>query len=84
MKAFKGSGLKIPDDISIIGIDNITLTEIVSPTLTTIELDRYKIGKTAMELFLNRIDNKKLLKQKKIFKTKLIIRESTLQKRKDD
>jgi len=77
MKAFKAGGIKIPDDISIIGLDNIALTEIVSPALTTIELERYKIGSTAMELLLNRINDKKLPKQMRIFKTKLIVRESS-------
>ncbi len=77
MKAFKANGIEVPDDISVIGLDNIKLTEIVSPTLTTIGLERYKIGKVAMELLLNRIKNKKLSKQTCIFKTKLIIREST-------
>ena len=77
MKAFQASGIKIPDDISIIGLDNIALTEIVSPTLTTIELERYRIGRIAMELLLNRIRNKKLPKQTCVFKTKLIVRKST-------
>lgn len=81
MKAFKAGGIKIPDDISIIGLDNIALTEIVSPALTTIELERYKIGSTAMGLLLNRIKDKKLPKQTGIFKTKLIIRESTSKSR---
>lgn len=77
MKVFKNNGVKIPDDISIIGLDNITLTEIVSPTLTTINLDRYEIGKAAMELLLNRIKNKDIPKQTRFFKTKLVLREST-------
>ena len=77
MKAFKASDIKVPDDMSIIGLDNIALTEIVSPTLTTIELERYRIGKTSMEMLLNRIKDKKLPKQTRIFKTKLIVREST-------
>jgi len=81
MKSFKTSGIKIPDYISIIGLDNISLTEIVSPTLTTIGLERYKIGKTAMELLLNRIKDKNLPKQTYIFKTKLIVRESTSKSR---
>jgi LacI family transcriptional regulator len=84
MKAFKAGGIKVPDDISIIGLDNIALTEIVSPTLTTIELERYRIGKTSMELLLNRIKDKKLPKQICIFKTKLIVRESTSKRRKDN
>lgn len=82
MKAFKANGIKVPDDISIIGLDNIALTEIISPALTTIELERYRIGKTAMELLLNRIKDKKLPKQTCIFKTRLIVRESTSQRRK--
>ena len=84
MKAFKAGSIKIPEDISIIGLDNIALTEIVSPALTTIELERYKIGSTAMELLLNRINDKNLPKQTRIFKTKLIVRESTSEIKKND
>jgi len=84
MKAFQASDIKVPDDISIVGLDNIALTEIVSPTLTSIELERYRIGQTAMELLLNRIRNKKLPKQTCIFKTRLIVRESTAQRRKNN
>ncbi len=81
MKAFQINGVKIPDGISIIGLDNIALTEIVTPALTTIELERYRIGKTAMELLLNRIKDKELPKQTCTFKTKLIIRESTSERK---
>ncbi|MDD3818273.1 MAG: LacI family DNA-binding transcriptional regulator [Actinomycetota bacterium] len=83
MKAFQSGGIKIPDDISIIGLDNIALTEIVSPELTTIELERYEIGKTAMEMLLNRIKDEKLPRQICTFKTKLIVRESTAESKKN-
>lgn len=83
MKAFQKAGVKIPEDISIVGLDNIALTEIVSPALTTIELERYKIGRTAMELLLNRIKDKELPKQICVFKTRLIIRESTAKSKKN-
>lgn len=77
MKAFGVAGIKIPEDISVIGLDNIMLTKIVSPALTTIGLERYKIGRKAMEFLLGRIKDKNLPKQTGIFKTKLIIRKST-------
>ncbi len=77
MKAFGVAGIKIPEDISVIGLDNIMLTKIVSPALTTIGLERYKIGRTAMEFLLRRIKDKNLPKQTSIFKTKLIVRKST-------
>lgn len=76
MQAFIDSGLRIPADISLIGLDNIKLTEILKPHLTTIELERYKIGKTLMNILLNRINDKDLPIQKIVFKTRLIIRES--------
>ena len=84
MKTFETNGIKVPDDMSVIGLDNIMLTEIVSPSLTTIELERYRIGKVAMKMLLNRIKDKELPKQTCIFKTKLIVRESTSQRRKND
>jgi DNA-binding LacI/PurR family transcriptional regulator len=77
MKTLKADGVSIPDKISIIGLDNIMLSEIVTPSLTTIALERYLIGKLAAELLINRIKNKKIPKQIKYFVTKLIIREST-------
>ncbi len=77
MKAFGVAGIKIPEDISVIGLDNIMLTKIVSPALTTIGLERYKIGRMAMEFLLKRIKDKNLPRQTCIFKTKLIVRKST-------
>jgi DNA-binding LacI/PurR family transcriptional regulator len=77
MKFLAIEGLKIPEDVSIIGFDNIRFTEVVTPTLTTIALERYEIGKAAMELMIKRINNKILPKQTIVFKSKLIIRDST-------
>jgi len=77
LQTLKDNGIKIPDDMSIIGADNIELTRIVTPKLTTIKLERYKMGRAAMELMLKRIKNKKTSRQIREFKTKLTIRDST-------
>jgi len=77
MKTLQADGIKIPDRVSIIGLDNIVLSEIVSPPLSTIALERYLIGKSAVELLLNRIKNKDIPKQTRYFSTQLIVREST-------
>jgi LacI family transcriptional regulator len=82
MKGLRLAGIKVPEDVSVIGLDNIALTKIVSPMLTTIELERYKIGKTAMEFLLKRIKEKDLPRQTIILKTKLIVRESTSEAKK--
>jgi len=77
MKGLRLAGIKVPEDVSVIGLDNIALTKIVSPMLTTIEIERYRIGKTAMEFLLKRIKEKDLPRQTVILKTKLIVRGST-------
>jgi LacI family transcriptional regulator len=48
-------GIRIPDDISIIGFDNVEISQITSPPLTTIDQPKYEIGKAAIEMLLNMI-----------------------------
>lgn len=53
--AINQKGLKIPDDISIIGYDDIEMASIISPRLTTVAQPFYDMGKTAAELIIKRI-----------------------------
>src|SRR4029077_19392293 len=46
-------GIRIPDDLSIIGFDNVEMSQITSPPLTTIDQPKYEIGKAAIEMLLN-------------------------------
>lgn len=57
MKALKLSGFKIPDDISIIGFDNIHESHIVEPSLTTIDIPREFMGQTAARQLIYEISN---------------------------
>jgi LacI family repressor for deo operon, udp, cdd, tsx, nupC, and nupG len=49
-------GLHVPDDISVVGFDDIELSEYYVPALTTIRQDRRALGTEAVSLLLNRID----------------------------
>ncbi|MDP8261208.1 MAG: LacI family DNA-binding transcriptional regulator [Candidatus Kappaea frigidicola] len=76
MKTLKKAKIEIPDDIALVGFDDIPLTQAVSPALTTI---RQPIGQMAKEATLNvikQIDNKKA-KGVTFFKPELIVRESS-------
>lgn len=76
--ALNEKGLKIPDDISIVGFDDIETASIIKPKLTTVAQPSYDIGKAAAEILLKRIkENKKSVTQTVLLPTKLIIREST-------
>ncbi|MBD1569561.1 HTH-type transcriptional repressor PurR [Aliivibrio sp. S10_S31] len=52
------SGLRVPEDISVIGYDNIELSAYFSPPLTTIHQPKRRVGKTAVEILLERIKDK--------------------------
>ena len=69
-------GLRIPDDISIIGYDDIEYANYTVPRLTTVAHPKYEIGKKLAERMITRINNKKIIPQKFVFEPELIIRES--------
>lgn len=76
MKAFREAGVKIPDDISVIGFDNLPMSDLVFSPLTTVNVNRAKMGRTAVKMLMNRIRNNDLPQQKKIIDVDLTIRES--------
>ncbi|RJT43433.1 LacI family DNA-binding transcriptional regulator [Rahnella woolbedingensis] len=57
MRAIEDAGLKVPQDIAVIGFDGTELAEMVSPQLTTIEQPSRDIGRQAVSLLLRKIDN---------------------------
>lgn len=75
MIAFKKEGLSLPNDMSIIGFDNISIAEHIEPALTTIEQNGVAMGRSTIMVILNRLKGEKL-KKKVLIDTKLIIRNS--------
>ena len=57
LQAIREKGLRIPDDISIIGFDNISEARIVDPSLTTMDVPRSYIGQIAAERLIKQIDS---------------------------
>lgn len=53
IRAVKESGGRVPDDISIVGFDDLRFAEYFDPPLTTIRQPRHEIGETAMRLILD-------------------------------
>ncbi len=77
-------GYKIPDYFSIIGNDNINTSKNFFPPLTTIEHPKYLMGKQAMEILINILNNEKEDFSKKVrYMPELIIRKSTAKPRRD-
>lgn len=77
------AGLRIPDDISVTGFDNITMSEFLTPPLTTLHQCKYELGVGAAQMMLemlkvDHIDNRQLPALNKVnIKGILCIRAST-------
>ena len=78
---FNEQGVKIPEDISIVGFSNWFMSSVISPSLTTIDQPGYLMGKTAFERLykeMQQVKNKKPIVYKDVvLETGLIKRQST-------
>jgi LacI family repressor for deo operon, udp, cdd, tsx, nupC, and nupG len=75
-------GLKVPDELGILGYANEPFTELTSPSITTIDQFSLYMGKTVANLYFQEMDNKDTQVVPKIIsiKPKLIVRSSTMRK----
>jgi len=78
MKEIKNQGLKIPDDIALVGFTDEFHSTVVEPSLTSVTHPTFKMGQEAANLFFKCIRNGKGFSEKIELKADLIIRESTL------
>jgi LacI family transcriptional regulator len=72
-------GLKISKQVKVIGFDNIVYGEYIGTPLSTIDIDKGKLGSEGVKTLVGMIrGNKDISQIKKVLPAKLIIRESTL------
>lgn len=69
------NGLRVPEDISIAGIDNIYLTEYITPSITSIDLNPKQLGRMAVSIMVDVLQGKSAPK-KTVLGTRLVIRNS--------
>ncbi len=69
-------GKKVPEDISVIGFDNLNLAQYITPPLTTVEQPSFEIGFHAAKFLIDAIEFPERRIANKVFDTKLILRES--------
>ncbi|EML0276250.1 substrate-binding domain-containing protein [Vibrio parahaemolyticus] len=68
--------IKVPDDLSIIGYDDIHIAKFMSPSLTTIHQPKYRLGQAAVETLVRRLDDKSNEAQVVQLEPTLVIRNS--------
>lgn len=75
-RALRESGLKIPEEIAFTTFDDTPWAGLVDPPLTVIEQPTYEIGRTAVELLVNRIQDPARPTREITLKSRLIVRRS--------
>jgi len=74
----KEHGLKIPEDIALVGFSNNPITRLVEPSLTTVSQPAYAVGKRAAKLLIEQVKSgENFIPRKEVLKTELIVRDST-------
>ncbi|PEQ82476.1 transcriptional regulator [Bacillus sp. AFS006103] len=77
LKAARKLGIRVPDDLSLIGFDGIQLSQLISPEITTMAQPIYELGSTAAELLLKLIEGKMVEKFDYQFEVSLMKGQST-------
>jgi DNA-binding LacI/PurR family transcriptional regulator len=76
MEAIKDAGLVCPDDISVVGIDDVRDSAYANPPLTTFSVPKYDLGKTAVLILHNLTLDKSIPPARTLLLGNLLVRKS--------
>jgi DNA-binding LacI/PurR family transcriptional regulator len=78
MLAIKKRGLKMPEDIGLVGFNNEPVTSLVTPQISSVDMSSFEIGKAAAKLFIETMHNNEDMNHvEQVLKPKLFVRESS-------
>lgn len=75
LRALAEAGIKVPDRVSIIGVNDVSVAQYLNPPLSSVKVYTENMGETAVELLVERINGRTIAKKVSL-STKLIIRNS--------
>lgn len=81
IRAAKAQGLRVPEDLSVIGFDDISWAELNDPPLTTLRIPRQQMGKEAAHRLLMLLTDPEMQASEVIVPVQMIERHSTAQRR---
>jgi LacI family transcriptional regulator len=77
LRAAADAGLSVPDDLSIVGFDDVEPSRFASPSLTTVAQPRLAMGQLAAELIIDRIQHRHREPARQVLDVSLVVRQST-------
>ncbi len=76
MQVVKAAGLRIPQDIALVGFNDIPLAALVDPPLTTVAAPAYEMGQAAMKMLQSLIAGRRPARRRVVLPTALVVRQS--------
>lgn len=70
-------GIRVPDDLSVVGYDDLPIASYMTPTLTTVRQPLLEMGKKAVELLFKSIEDPDARSERAVLQTNLVVRNST-------
>jgi LacI family transcriptional regulator len=77
LQAISEAGLTVPDDISVVGFDDLEFSALTNPPLTTIRQPRYEMGKKSLEILVANLQGARNESVKACLTPELVLRQST-------
>ena len=77
VRALHDSGLRIPGDVGVIGVDDIDMAQYMVPSLTTVALPKSRIGEASAKMLIDLIEGREVENSAILLKPELIVRETT-------
>jgi LacI family transcriptional regulator len=78
-EAIYNAGLRIPEDVSVVGHDNLEMSRIVRPKLTTVDTRKDQLGRAGVDLLMEEMKATGPQNKEIVFPTELIVRGSAMQ-----
>lgn len=76
LRALHESGISVPDRVSLVGVNDITVSKYVYPSLSTVKIHTELMGETAIDLILEQVNEKRKVSKKVYISNKLKIRQT--------
>ena len=76
LQVFRKYGIEIPEQISLIGFDDIEAASHMNPPLTSVSVEKEEMGRVGIQLLMNRMQKPKSPFQRVVLPTRLVIRKS--------
>ncbi|MDI3321171.1 LacI family DNA-binding transcriptional regulator [Pinibacter soli] len=80
LRYFKSTGIRVPNDIAVVGFSNSETTDLLQPALTVVRQPAFEMGKIATEMLINLMEAKRAVKvfENRVLPAELVVRDSSV------